>query len=281
MKLPRTLVRTRTVSKALKRLGSGLLGAIILLGAWIGVSAWAHAARTPVLVTNLALAAAGFLVYGGYVRATERRAVTELPIRSAMPQTMSGFAIGVALFAIVIGVLTLTGHYHVIDVSVGSALLSGLVFWLSGAIMEELLFRGFIFRVTQDVFGTWIAVAISAILFGLLHAGNPAATAFSSLAIALEAGVLLAVAFAATRRLWFPIGIHAGWNYAEGTIFGTAVSGGTVKGTLLHGVLSGSPLLTGGAFGVEASIIAIPVCLAAAALFAIKVKPARLVESVA
>jgi CAAX protease family protein len=115
---------------------------------------------------------------------------------------------------------------------------------------------------------------VSAILFGLLHAANPGATPFSSLAVALEAGVLLAVAFAATRRLWFPIGIHAGWNYAEGTIFGTAVSGGTVKATLLHGVLSGSPLFTGGAFGVEASIVAIPVCLAAASLFAINIKPA-------
>jgi uncharacterized protein len=269
------------VSNARKRLGSGLLGAMIFVAAWIGVSAWAHAVRTPVLVTNLALAAAGVLVYVAYVRAIERRTVTELQIRSALPQTVGGFAIGLALFSIVIGFLALTGHYHVTAASVGPALLSGVVFWLSGAIMEELLFRGFIFRVTQDVFGMWIAVAVSAILFGLLHAANPGATALSSLAVALEAGVLLAVAFAATRRLWVPIGIHAGWNYAEGTIFGTAVSGGTVNATVLHGVLSGSPLLTGGAFGVEASIVAIPVCLAAAALFAIKVKPARQVESVA
>jgi membrane protease YdiL (CAAX protease family) len=147
--------------------------------------------------------------------------------------------------------------------------------------MEELLFRGFVFRVLRDVTGMWIALAISAALFGFLHAANPGATAFSSVAIALEAGVLLAVAYAATNRLWLPIGIHAGWNYAEGTIFGTAVSGGVVKSTFLHATLTGNSLWTGGAFGVEASIVAIPVCLAAAALLALRVKRERLVEATA
>jgi hypothetical protein len=78
-----------------------------------------------------------------------------------------------------------------------------------------------------------------------------------------------------------PIGLHAGWNYAEGTLFGTAVSGTTVKTTFLHGSLSGNALVTGGPFGVEASIVAVGVCLVAASVLALRVKPRRLLEATA
>jgi membrane protease YdiL (CAAX protease family) len=226
-------------------------------------------------------AVTGFVVYILFVRAVERRPVTELSVSKALPEVSGGFFLGMALFAIVIATLAVSGHYRILGFGNWIALVQGLVSWFSGAIMEELLFRGFVFRVTQTAFGTWIAVAISAVLFGLVHAANPGSTVFSSIAVGLEAGVLLAIAYAVTNRLWLPIGIHTGWNYAEGTIFGTSVSGADVKSTLLHGTLTGNPLLTGGAFGVEASIVAIPVCLIAALILALKVKPYRLVEAAA
>jgi uncharacterized protein len=259
------------MKQALKQLGFGLLGAVIFFAVWIG----AAALRAP----EVLLAAAGFATYITYVRLIERRRVTELHARAALPQTLGGFAAGIGLFGVVIAILAASGHYRVLGAGNPIVLLLALVPWFSAAIMEELLFRGFIFRTLQNVAGTWIAVGISALLFGLLHAGNPGATVFSSVAVALEAGVLLAIAYAATNKLWLPIGIHAGWNYAEGTIFGTAVSGGTVKSTFLAGVLTGNPLFTGGTFGVEASIVAIPVCLAAAAVLALRVKRRRLVEA--
>ena len=127
--------------------------------------------------------------------------------------------------------------------------------------MEELLFRGiYLSRRSQRRRSVGRGGRVRCDLRRAAR-GKSGATLFSSVAIALEAGVLLAVAYAATDSLWLPIGIHAGWNYAEGTIFGTAV--------------------TGGAFGPEASIIAIPVCLAAAALLALRVKQRRLVEATA
>jgi len=75
---------------------------------------------------------------------------------------------------------------------------------------------------------------------------------------------LLGAAYALTGRLWLPIGLHLGWNFAEGSIFGMAVSGGSQKGSLITGELHGSNLLTGGVFGPEASIVAVVVCLTAA-----------------
>jgi hypothetical protein len=87
----------------------------------------------------------------------------------------------------------------------------------------------------------------------------------STVAIALEAGALLGVTYAASRSLWLPMGLHFGWNFTEGGVFGTAVSGGQSHG-LIESVLSGPTLVTGGAFGPEASVIALAVCLAATAV---------------
>ena len=264
----------------LRRLGLGLLGAILFVAVWIGVVGFAHAGRLRPGIADIAVTAAGLLTYAGWVRAAERRSVTELSPRTLPALLGGGFAGGIVLFGIVIAALAASGYYRVRGIGEPLALFRALVPWFSGAIMEELLFRGFVFRVVREVAGTGIAIALSALLFGFIHAANPGATVFSSVSIALEAGVLLAVAYAATESLWLPIGIHAGWNYAEGTIFGTAVSGGaTTTPVFLHGSLTGNPLVTGGAFGPEASIIAIPVCLAAAALLARRVKRRRLVET--
>jgi hypothetical protein len=136
---------------------------------------------------------------------------------------------------------------------------------LSG-VGEELLFRGALFRIVEERWGTLVALLTSAAFFGAIHGGNPGATALSSIAIALEAGLLLALAYAATRTLWLPIGLHFAWNFTEGGIFSTQVSGGVVQG-LFATKLTGDRLLTGGSFGPEASIVAVAICLIAALFF--------------
>jgi hypothetical protein len=78
--------------------------------------------------------------------------------------------------------------------------------------------------------------------------------------------VLLAAAYVLTGRLWFPMGLHAGWNFSEGSLYGLSVSGFTAKNALTQGALTGPVLLTGGSFGPEASIIAVILCLGVAIL---------------
>ena len=108
---------------------------------------------------------------------------------------------------------------------------------------------------------------LSAVAFGFVHAGNRGATWVSTLAIVLESGALMGLAYVATRTLWLPIGLHFGWNFTEGGIFGAAVSGGQYTG-LVVAPLSGPPFITGGAFGPEASIAAVAVSLGASAAWA-------------
>ena len=125
--------------------------------------------------------------------------------------------------------------------------------------MEEILLRGLIFRLLEKWLGSWAALTISALLFGLAHIANPNSSLFAAIAIALEAGILLAAVYMVTRRLWAVIGLHMAWNFTQGGIFGVAVSGNEIEG-LLASVMDGPELLTGGAFGAEASIPAILIC---------------------
>jgi uncharacterized protein len=127
----------------------------------------------------------------------------------------------------------------------------------AAAVTEELLFRGILFRIVEQWTGTWTALVLTAALFGLSHLVNPNATVWGALAIAVEAGAMLAAAYAATRTLWFPIGLHFGWNCAASAIFSTEVSGNNTPDGLLHAVMNGPTALTGGDFGPEASAYAV------------------------
>jgi len=121
--------------------------------------------------------------------------------------------------------------------------------------------RAIVFRIIEASLGSWFALVISAILFGLMHLPNSNATLGAAAAIMIEAGVMLAAAYMLTRRLWLCIGIHAAWNFTQGGIFSIAVSGTASQG-LLSGSLQGPGWLTGGQFGVESSLLAVLVCSA-------------------
>jgi len=81
----------------------------------------------------------------------------------------------------------------------------------------------------------------------------------------------------ATRNLWLAMGLHAGWNVTQGGVFGLPVSGFETRG-LFKGALGGDPLLSGGSFGLEASLIAvIIVTLAGIAYVALAVRRGHVV----
>lgn len=181
----------------------------------------------------------------------------------ALPDTLRGFLLGAALLSGVVGVLALSGSYRIsgwapVPEGTTRALLLGkvLLLLLAVAIFEEVAMRGIVFRLLEQGLGTWQALAISALVFGLGHRGNPGATWVSSAAIAVEAGALLAAAYVATRSLWLPIGLHWAWNLFEGPVWGSLVSGNDI-GVLAQATFPGPALMTGGAFGPEAGLPAI------------------------
>ena len=228
----------------------------VALVAFLGGQAVYAVAGNPVLtlVVGLVAAVLAVFVYAGVVRWSERRSpVAEVAARGAAPGLALGTLVGVGWFALVIVNIAFLEGYRV-D---GFGSLAGPVglfgFMAAAAVTEELMFRGVLFRIIEDRAGTWLSLLVTCVLFGVWHLLNPDATVFGAVAIAIEAGGTLGAAYIATRKLWVPIGIHFGWNFAEAGIFGTEVSGNGQNEGLLHGVTSGPDLLTGGQFGPEAS----------------------------
>jgi len=218
--------------------------------------------RLPALVVVVAV----LLVYCGFVRWFEKRAVSELHARSALPGLVTGVALGATMFALTIGVLSLLGVYRVVGVDSCTVLWPNIMAAAVAAVSEEVLFRGIIFRITEESLGSWLSFVISALLFGAAHLLDKNANLQAGVAIALEAGVFLAAAYMVTRRLWFVIGAHFGWNFTEGGIFGAAVSGTSSPG-LLKANVTGPAYLSGGMFGVEASVVTITICFLVALAF--------------
>lgn len=190
-----------------------------------------------------------------------------------------GLAIGFAIMAVAVGIAAVAHIYRIVgpgDASrlvlelVGTAILPGF--------MEELFFRGILFRWIEEFAGSWTALLLTSALFGAAHLMNPNATWFSAFAIALEAGVLLGGAYMLTRSLWLPMGLHAAWNFTQGEIFDVPVSGIDEHG-LVQAQLSGPPLLSGGGFGLEGSIIGLTVAtLVGVAFIVLCVRRGRLVQ---
>jgi membrane protease YdiL (CAAX protease family) len=209
------------------------------------------------LILGIATAVLCLLTYAWVVRRTERREPVEVARRGAGAAVGRGVLIGVGMFAVVIANIAFLGGYRVDGWGSAAGALALFGFMAAAAVTEELIFRGILFRIVEGRLGTWGALALTSLLFGASHLLNPNATVWSALAIAIEAGGMLAAAYAATRTLWVPIGLHFGWNFAEGAIFGTDVSGQSAPKGLLDGVMSGPAAISGGEFGPEASLYAV------------------------
>ena len=225
--------------------------------------------RTDSLQYVIPLVIAVHFAYVGYVRLVERRRASELSGKGAVRETGAGMAVGAGLLAVSITIIAVLGYYEVTGSNPVSVMLPAFAMAIASGYVEEVLFRGVLFRIIEESLGTWIALALTSLLFGFTHIMNPNATLFSSFAIAMEAGVLLGAAYVLTRRLWLAVGIHFAWNFTQGGIFGVRMSGITVDG-LLESQLSGPMLLSGGEFGVEASIFALALGMGAGVWFLVK-----------
>lgn len=173
-----------------------------------------------------------------------------------------GLGAGLFLFSLAVGVAALLGVYRITGSGDASGLLAALIGpTLFAAVSEELVFRGILFRWLEEFGGSWTALLLTSALFGASHLANPGATWIAAIGIAFEAGVMLGAAYMLTRSLWLPMGIHAAWNFAQGELYDIPVSGNSVHG-LVTAELKGPTLLTGGSFGLEASIIAMVIATA-------------------
>lgn len=219
----------------------------------------------------------GCLSYAFYVTQIEKRAVSELSFKGAWQEYGVGFILGGLMICASVAGIAAMGGLRVLAVTPSTAIALPLLMHISVGLIEEMMLRGIFFRVVQESWGTWLALAASGLLFGAMHLINDNISVLGIANIA-AAGVLLAAAFALTGRLWLCAGLHAAWNFFQDGIFSVAVSGHEVKAGLLTTERSGPDWLTGGAFGIEGSAIALGVVvLASCGLMLLIVRRERVV----
>lgn len=239
-----------------------VLGFILLLMMGLNTDVMTSYAGEPVKSVQhiMALAIAGFAVYQGYAQFTKQSGASELALPGMGRELGIGLLIGAGLYTVCELILIALGIYRITGLNPLSYMIPAIAMALSSSIFEELLFRGVLFRSVETWFGSWAALVVSSLVFGLTHLMNPQGTIEGALFIAVEAGILLAAAYMLTRRLWLSIGFHMAWNYTQSAIFSGIVSGNDAQQGLIRSTTKGPDWLTGGSFGVESSVLALVVC---------------------
>jgi membrane protease YdiL (CAAX protease family) len=239
-----------------------LLGFILVLMMSLNTDVMTSYAAAPVkaVLHIIALAIAGFAVYLGHAYFIEQRVVSELALPGMGRELGIGLLIGAGLYAACEMILMVLGIYRIDGLNPLSSMVPAIAMAVSSSVYEELLFRGVLFGSVETWLGSWTALVVSSLVFGLTHLMNPQGTMEGALFIAVEAGTLLAAAYMLTRRLWLSIGFHMAWNYTQSAIFSGIVSGTDAQQGLIRSTTNGPDWLTGGSFGVESSVLALLLC---------------------
>ncbi|MFO1193828.1 MAG: CPBP family intramembrane glutamic endopeptidase [Rhodoferax sp.] len=208
----------------------------------------------------IALVIAGLAIYGAHAFFVQRRAVSELGTQGMGHQLGAGVLVGAGLYAASELALMALGIYRVEGLNPWSFLVPAIAMAVSSGVFEELLFRGVLFLSVEKWLGSWVALAVSSLVFGLTHLMNPQGTLEGALFIAVEAGILLGACVMLTRQLWLGIGFHMAWNYTQQAVFSSIVSGNQPQQGLIRSTVKGPDYLTGGSFGLESSVLALVLC---------------------
>lgn len=181
-----------------------------------------------------------------------------------------GFIWGFAMLSAILLVLRLTGHFRIDSVALSGAAIFryalgwGLTF-LAVAINEEFVFRGYLLFSVAKRLGFWRAAMFLSLMFGIAHLGNPGENFFGIFQVVVI-GMLFCLIIRRTGTLWFAVGFHAAWDWAETFFYGTPDSGLLGDGRLLNTYAPGPHWLTGGSAGPEGSVLALLVLFLAALL---------------
>jgi membrane protease YdiL (CAAX protease family) len=241
---------------------SALLSVVAFLAA--GYAAWAivgdHVLRfelifRPLLAVLLLGIFSWLLAVGNHVE-QHRIAAQGLPLSPGWAsQFVFGCAIGLVLVIVALTPVAIWGRlsfrttFSSFNMARATVVLCVLI---TGALAEELMFRGYPFQRLVEAIGATGAIGVFSVLFGVVHLSNPGASVWG-LINTVAIGVLLSVTYLRTRALWLPWGVHLAWNAVLGLILGLPVSGLCLFNVAVHGSASGPKWLTGGNYGIEAS----------------------------
>lgn len=232
----------------------------------------AHRLASPVmllvstLISCLAITASVFVSR----RWLDRRSILSLGLQlnsRALLHLASGFALSGLMIGLIFAIQWLAGWLQIRSYAwefqswggIASSLLTMLFIFVLIGWQEELLARGYwLQNLSEGMNRSW-GVLLSSAMFSLAHSANPHVS-WEALLGLFASGIFLAFSWLRSQQLWLPVGLHIGWNFFEGAVFGFPVSG-IIFFQLLHPRVNGPEIVTGGAFGPEAGLILVPAFL--------------------
>ena len=204
-------------------------------------------------LTYLTIASGVIALYGVYVSWVERRSLTELLPASRGRWIKNGIFYASLFTALLFVPLWANGNLTIVATNGLHYIPQALALAVMAGTVEEVLFRGLLFRLIEEAVGSVWAILVVSFLFGLLHYVNPASTACQAVLAGLEAGLTLPVLFILTRNLWLCMSAHVTWD-ALNYVIGIPEQGAPTQGYFTS-VLTGQEWLTGSPFGIEFSVL--------------------------
>lgn len=196
------------------------------------------------------------LLYHVYTSAVENRKAHEFSFNKFGLELGSGALLGFSIIALFVALVSSLGYYRIEEFNSFGNVVFMFFTQLKVGFWEELMFRVILFKLTEELIGSWSAIGLQGILFGFAHAGNPNASIYSTLALVLSFSIFFGAGYMMTRRIWFIMGFHWSWNFFQAGIFGMNNSGNT-QPSLITPIIEGPVWLTGGEWGPELSLFSI------------------------
>lgn len=195
------------------------------------------------------------LTYYFVFKSYDKRKITELSLRYLPKELFIGLVLGFLSISLVILMLHLLGYYSILSISNSGYFLKPLSMLVGAALIEEIFFRGILYRILENWQGTFIALFVMGFLFELPHTFNENST-FLSFLLGVIFGVTHGLMYTYTKRIWLPFAFHLGWNLAQ-PFYGSNLSGLEDLGTVIKAKFEGPALLIGTNYGVEDSLISL------------------------
>ena len=199
---------------------------------------------------------AGFLLYMKFAEGRNADAMGFIR-KDVLKNCLLGLLAGFGLFSVtmLISVFVTGGHIEWSSSIAPWFFFVALFCFIIQSSAEEINGRSYIFLSVARKHPDWASTLISGLFFGGIHLTNPGVTAVSTINTVLI-GIVFCLLVLLLENLWFVCAMHAGWNFAQGNIYGLLVSGHDAGGSLFRATIeSENELLSGGAYGVESNII--------------------------
>ena len=243
---------------------------------------------TPVsVIASEGLQVFTLLLCVGIMALIEKRTFADygLPLSEAFGKRFwQGVPLGFVMLSLLLAMIAALHGFSLDGIALGgaAALKYGALYFIGFifvGIFEEFSFRGYLQSTLGSGIGFWPAALILSFVFGAIHLGNPGEAKIGAF-MAGSFGLVAAFALRRTGNIWYPIGMHASWDWGETYFYGTPDSGILAQGHFLNSSFHGPDWLTGGSVGPEGSLLVFVVLIiwALAIHFLFPAKPTSAVQ---